>query len=158
MTKSVVYYGSPQQAQLKAEETLPAKLDLILERLNLSERVQDETVAIKMHTGNNIGYSTVHPVFVAKIVKSIKEGGGKPFIVDVPWDISGAEGRGYTPEVLGCPIYPAAGPNERYVYAHEHPFKNIDEWLIAGLVEDASFLINLAHVKGHPSCGFGAGF
>ncbi len=158
MTKSVVYFGSPKQAQLKAEETLPAKLDLILERLNLRTRVKDETVAIKMHTGNNIGYSTVHPVFVAKIVKAVKDGGGKPFIVDVPWDISGAEERGYTPEVLGCPVYPAAGPDERYFYAHEYPFKNINEWLVAGLVEDASFLINLAHVKGHPSCGFGAAF
>jgi hypothetical protein len=29
------------------------------------------------------------------------------------------------------------------------------EWKVAGLVEDASFLVNFAHVKGHPSCGFG---
>jgi uncharacterized Fe-S center protein len=27
---------------------------------------------------------------------------------------------------------------------------------MAGMVHDASFLVNFAHVKGHPSCGFGA--
>ncbi|HNT25517.1 MAG TPA: DUF362 domain-containing protein [Anaerolineales bacterium] len=155
---SIVYYGSPRQARLEASETLPAKLDLILERLNLRERVKGETVLLKMHTGNNIVYSTVHPVFVRRVVKAIKEGGGKPFIADVNWDVDGAETRGYSSEVLGCPVYPAAGPEEQYVYAHERPFKNIQKWLVAGMVQDASFLVNFAHVKGHPSCGFGAAF
>ena len=49
---STVYYGSPRQAQLKAEETLPAKLDLIIEKLKIRERVKDETVAIKLHLGS----------------------------------------------------------------------------------------------------------
>ncbi len=70
-----VFYGSPRQARLEAKETLPAKLDLILEQLHLRERVKDETVVIKMHTGNNIVYSTIHPVFVRKVVEAIKEGG-----------------------------------------------------------------------------------
>jgi len=152
---SQVFFGSPRQARLEAKETLPAKLDLILERLHIRERVKDETVVIKMHTGNNIGYSTVHPVFVRKIVQAVKEGGGKPFVADVNWDVRGAEGRGYASETLGCPVYPAAGPDDKYYYAHEHPYKNIQTWKVAGMIEDATFLINLAHTKGHPSCGFG---
>jgi hypothetical protein len=155
---STVYYGSPRQARLDAKETLPAKLDLILEALNLRERVKDETVAIKMHTGNNIGYSTVHPVFVRKVVQTVLDGGGHPFIADVNWDVRGAEQRGYSKESVGCPVYPAAGPDERYYYAHEHPFRNIQEWHLAGMIQDATFLVNLSHVKGHPSCGFGAAF
>ena len=55
---SPVYFGSARQARLEARETLPAKLDLILERLKVRERVKGEMVAVKMHTGNNIGYST----------------------------------------------------------------------------------------------------
>ncbi len=155
---STVYFGSARQARLEARESLPAKLDLILERLQLRERVKGELVALKMHVGNNIGYSTVHPVFVRKVVQAIKDGGGKPFIADVNWDVAGAEGRGYTAEVLGCPVYPAAGPDEKYVYPHERPYKNIRQWLVAGMIQDASFLVNFAHVKGHPSCGFGAAF
>jgi uncharacterized protein len=152
---SIVYFGSPRQARLVAEETLPAKLDLIIERLNLRERVQGETVAIKVHTGNNIGYSTVHPIFMRKVVQAVLDGGGKPFITDVDWDVRGAEARGYTQETLGCPIYPAAGLQDRYHYKHNHPYKGIEDWEVAGMIEDASFLVNFAHIKGHPSCGFG---
>lgn len=154
--KSTVYYGSPRQAKLEAKETLPAKLDLILDRLNLRDRVKGETVAIKMHVGNNLSYSTIHPVFVRKVVQAIKDGGGKPFIADVNWDVEGAETRGYTHEVLGCPVIPAAGPDEKYFYSFERPYKNLTTWKMAGMIHDASFLVNFAHVKGHPSCGFGA--
>ncbi|RPI24770.1 MAG: DUF362 domain-containing protein [Chloroflexota bacterium] len=155
---STVFFGPARQSRLDPKESLPAKLDLIIERLHLRDRVKGETVVIKMHTGNNIGYSTVHPVFVRKVVQAIKDGGGKPFIADVVWDVAHAEQRGYSSETLGCPVYPAAGPDERYAYPHVHPFKNIECWMLAGAVQDASFLVNLSHVKGHPSCGFGAAF
>ncbi len=155
MEKSIVYFGSAHQARLDAKETLPAKLDLILDRLHIRERVNGERVLIKMHTGTNIGYSTIHPIFVRKVVQAVKEGGGKPFIADVTWDIEGAETRGYTQEVLGCPIYPAASIKDKYFYEVEKPYKNIKTWKMAGLVHDATFLIDFAHIKGHPSCGFG---
>ena len=155
---SKVYFGTARQSRLEAKETLPAKLDLILEKLLIRERVKDEMVVIKMHTGNNIGYSTIHPVFVRRLVQAIKDGGGKPFIADVNWDVAGAETRGYTQETIGCPIYPAAGPDEKYFYEYEKPFKGIKNWKLAGMIHDATFLVNFSHVKGHPSCGFGAAF
>ncbi len=106
---STVYYGSPRQARLEAKESLPAKLDLILEKLNLRARVKDEMVAIKMHLGGELSYSTVHPLFVRKVVQAVKDGGGRPFVTDISWDVWGCEARGYTQETLGCPIFPAAG-------------------------------------------------
>src|SRR5690242_18191649 len=155
---SKVFFGTARQARLEAKETLPAKLDLILEQLHLRDRVNKETVVIKMHTGNNMVYSTIHPVFVRRVVQAIKDGGGKPIVVDLNWDTEGAEARGYASEVIGCPVYPAAGPDEKYFYEHERPYKSIRAWKVAGLVQDSSFLVNFAHVKGHPSCGFGAAF
>ena len=155
---SKVFFGAARQAHLQAKETLPAKLDLILDELHLRDRVKDETVVIKMHTGNNMIYSTIHPVFVRRVVQAIKDGGGKPFVVDVNWDTAGAETRGYSNEVIGCPVYPAAGPDEKYFYEHERPYKNIQKWKVSGLIQDSSFMLNFAHVKGHPSCGFGAAF
>lgn len=155
---SKVFFGTARQARLEAKETLPAKLDLILEQLHLRDRVNKETVVIKMHTGNNMVYSTIHPVFVRRVVQAIKDGGGKPFVVDVNWDTAGAETRGYASEVIGCPVYPAAGPDEKYFYEHERPYKNIQKWKVSGLIQDSSFMVNFAHVKGHPSCGFGAAF
>jgi len=155
---SKVFFGTARQARLEAKETLPAKLDLILDHLHLRDRVKNETVVIKMHTGNNMVYSTIHPVFVRRVVQAIKDGGGKPFVVDVNWDAAGAETRGYSNEVIGCPVYPAAGPDEKYFYEHERPYKNIKSWKVSGLIQDSSFMVNFAHVKGHPSCGFGAAF
>lgn len=152
---SKVYYGSPRQSRLEAKETLPAKLDLILDKLNVRDRVKGEIVALKIHSGSNIGYSTVHPVFVRKVVQAVLDGGGKPFVTDIDWDVQGSESRGYTRETLGCPIYPAAGVKESYYYSHHHPYKGIENWKVAGMIQDATFLINFAHVKGHPSCGFG---
>jgi uncharacterized Fe-S center protein len=134
---SKVFFGSARQARLEAKETLPAKLDLILEQLHLRDRVNKETVVIKMHTGNNMVYSTIHPVFVRRVVQAIKDGGGKPFVVDVNWDTAGAETRGYASEVIGCPVYPAAGPDEKYFYEHERPYKSIQTWKIAGLIQEA---------------------
>ena len=152
---SKVYFGSARQSQLLAKETLPVKLDLILEKLQLRARVKDERVVIKMHTSNNIGYSTIHPVFIRRVVEAVKEGGGKPFVADVSWDTTNAEQRGYSPEVLGCPVYPVAGPDEKYYYEFDQPYKNIQTWKVAGFIKDATFLVNFAHLKGHPTCGFG---
>jgi uncharacterized protein len=151
-----VFFGSARQARLDAKETLPAKLDLIIERLQIRERVKGEKVALKMHLGSNLGYSTIHPLFVRRVVQAVKDGGGRPFILDIDWDTLASESRGYTTETLGCPIFPAAGPDEKYFYSHHHPFNNIQDWKLAGMLQDATFLINLSHVKGHPSCGFGA--
>ena len=156
--KSTVYYGSPRQAKLKAEETLPAKLDLLIDKLDIRERVKGEVVAVKLHVGNNIGYSMIHPVFIRKVVQAVKDGGGKPFVCDVEWDVAGAESRGYTSEVLGCPVIPVGGIGDKYFHAHERPFKNIREWKVAGMIQDAGFLINFAHAKGHPSCAYGGAF
>lgn len=153
-----VYYGSPRQSRLEAKETLPAKLDLILDALQLRERVKNELVCLKLHVGNNIGYSTIHPVFVRKVVQAVKDGGGIPFIADVNWDVEGCEQRGYTSEVLGCQVFPAAGPRESYFYSHDWEYKNLKTWQVAGMVQDASFLVNFAHVKGHPACSFGGAF
>ncbi len=155
---SKVFFGDARQTQLRADETLPVKLDRILEALRLRDRVKGETVAIKMHLGNNVGYSTVHPVFIRRVVQAVKDGGGTPVVTDHAWSVRTAAERGYTPETLGCPIYPIAGPDEKYVYTHQRPYKNITDWAMAGLVQDATFLIDFAHVKGHPACSVGGVF
>ncbi len=151
-----VYWGSPRQTQLDASETLPAKLDLILEKLRVRERVKDHRVAIKIHLGGNIGYSMVHPVFVRKVVQAVKDGGGKPFVTDLPWAVESAHTRGYTAETLGCPLYPSTGVDEKWFVVHPYSYRNLKEFHIGGAIEEATFLIDLAHVKGHPNTGWGA--
>lgn len=155
---STVYFGSARQGRLLSEETLPCKLDLILNQLHIRERVKGESVAIKMHLGGHVGYSTIHPVFVRRVVQAVKDGGGRPFVCDTSGAVGTAAERGYTAETLGCPIYPTGGPDEKYFVTFEREYKNIKEWRLGGTIRDASFLIDLSHVKGHPSCGFGGAF
>jgi len=155
---STVYFASARQARLSADETLPIKLDRIIEKLRIRDRVKDERVAIKMHLGGHVGYSTIHPVFVRRVVQAVKDGGGKPFVTDTAGSCASAAQRGYTQETLGCPIYPTGGLDEKYFYLYHHEYKNIKEWRLGGAIQDATFLIDLSHVKGHPSCGFGGAF
>lgn len=151
---SPVYFGSAKQRRLRADETLPAKLDRIMERLALRDRVKGETVAIKMHLGCNIGYSTLHPLFVRKVVQAVKEGGGTPFVTDTAGAVMTADARGYTRETLGCAILPVAGVRDNYYRVFDEPYKNVREWKVAGEVADATFLIDFAHAKGHSACSY----
>ncbi len=156
MMPSTVYWGSPHQTQLDHRETLPAKLDLILEQLKVSERVKDHRVAIKVHLGVGIGYSVLHPVLVRRVVQAVLAGGGKPFVTDLPWCVEGAATRGYTAETLGCPIYPSTGLDDKTFVSRPFEFRNVTEFHIGTPIVEATFLIDLAHVKGHPQTGWGA--
>jgi uncharacterized Fe-S center protein len=151
-----VYWGSPRQTQLDGKETLPGKLDLILDQLNVRERVKGHNVAIKLHLGFDVGYSMVHPVFVRKVVQAVLDGGGHPFVTDVPGSVATAAQRGYTAETLGCPLYPSTGQDEKWWVKREYEYKNVKEFHIGGAIAEASFLIDFAHVKGHPATAWGA--
>jgi uncharacterized Fe-S center protein len=151
-----VFFGSARQAALDAGETLPAKLDIIIDRLQLRDRVHGEQVCIKMHLGGNLGYSTVHPVFVRRVVQAVKDGGVDPFVTDTPDAVATAASRGYTEETLGCRLMPTGGKNDEEFVVREYEFKGMREWRLGRAMAEATFLIDLAHVKGHPSCGFGA--
>ena len=152
---SPVYWGSPRQAQISPSETLPAKLDLILDKLHIRDRVKDRQVAIKMHLGTNVGYSVIHPVLVRRVVQAVLDGGGKPFVTDLPWCVEGAHTRGYTTETLGCPIYPSTGYKDQNASAVPFTFRGLTEFEIGIPIIEADFLIDLAHVKGHPSSSYG---
>ncbi len=76
-----------------------------------------------------------------RVVKAVKDGGGRPFVTDHAWSALTAAERGYTAETLGCPIFPVAGPDEKYFYTFQRPYKNIKEWGMGGMLHDATFLL-----------------
>jgi len=63
--------------------------------------------------------------------------------------------RGYTETNLGCPVLEGCGHLQKYFYTHKVKFRSFKHVDIAGLINDADFLINFSHVKGHGACGFG---
>jgi hypothetical protein len=156
MLKPTVYFGSVRSATPTPEQSIVGKYDAITEKLGIKDAVKDKNVAIKAHLGLNVGVSTVHPLLIGRLVNLIKSGGGKPFLVDIMEQYPDAVTRGYTPEVLGCPIMPAAGPSDHYFVETEVNYKGLRSLKMAGLVKDADVLIDISHVKGHNSIGYGA--
>jgi len=132
------------------------KFDLIVEQLGIKNAVKDKNVVIKAHLGLNVGISTIHPFLIGRLASVVKAGGGKPFLVDIMEQYPDAVKRGYTSEVLGCPIMPAAGLTDHYYVETDVNYKGLKSLKMAGHVKDADVLIDIAHVKGHNCIGFGA--
>ena len=155
MSKSKVKFSSMAFARWDANETLPAKFKRLLESSDLGGRIKDKSVAIKMHLGANLSYSTIPPVFVRILVDYVKKSGAKCFITDHYVGGKNPEERGYTSSNLGCEILESSGFFEKYFYTRSVNFKNLKHIDVAGLISDADFLINFSHVKGHGCCSFG---
>jgi uncharacterized Fe-S center protein len=136
-----------------ANLTLPARFDRLLDETELSGKVKGKHVAVKMHVGRGIGFTTIHPLFVKKLVDKLKSWGAEVYVTDQ--DVSGARVRGYTEELLGCPILEACGATKKYVYYKDANFKGLKNVDVGGYIHDAEFMIDLSHVKGHGACAYG---
>lgn len=154
-TPSNVYFGSVQHGNRARFASFAAKVDEVVKKLDFKTIDKKDKVAIKMHLGFADGYQTVPVFFVRRIVEAVKKQGAFPFITDNPTSVYNAVNRGYTQETCGCPIIPIAGIKDKYTYEFKADFKNIETLDMAGVLVDADVLIDLAHVKGHNSCGFG---
>ena len=72
---SEVFFTSVKAKKIEAEQTLPSKFDRLLQKCGLDSIVKGKRVLIKMHFGGNIGYTTIHPVFVRTLSKMLKKAG-----------------------------------------------------------------------------------
>ncbi len=145
-------------SNMEQQSTIGAKWDRLLDRLELPGAVKGRRTAIKVHLGGGAGFTTVHPYFVRRLVAAVKAAGASDvFVTDVPDDVQTAVERGYTAEVLGCPILPATGAKDDRVVPKliEPPYHALSEVHLAAEIVEAEALIDLSHVKGHGTCGFG---
>jgi hypothetical protein len=154
--RSIVRFASSKVKELRRHATLPVKFEKLLKSYPLKKMFADCQVAIKIHVGTDIGYTTIHPLFIKLVVDAVKEGGGKPFITDGSGSIPDARARGYTEEVLGAPLIPAAGIANQYAYSKKIGFRSLDTVDLCGNIVDADAIVVLSHVKGHGNSGFGA--
>src|SRR3972149_1198830 len=98
MNMSKVYFASAHVKRLVADDTLPAKFSRLLKHLISNDVLKNQTVAVKMHLGGNVGYTTIHSLFVKVLIDRIKESGGRPFVTGGAGWVSDAKVRGYTEE------------------------------------------------------------
>ncbi len=149
---STVHFASVAYDKYDKSATLPSKFGRMLSQIDLS-KMKGKSVAIKMHVGRAIGFTTIHPLFVKILVDHVKALGGKPFITDQ--SVRDARVRGYTEEYLGCPIVDVCGLLGKYFYPRDVDYKNFKNVDVGGHIHDADYMIDLSHVKGHGSCGYG---
>jgi uncharacterized protein len=152
-----VLFASSDVERLEAKLTLPAKFMRLMDELPMQRVCQGATVAVKVHVGGNLGYTTIPPLFMRLLVEKIKAAGAKSvFLTDGPGATDNALSRGYTAEVLGAPVVMAAGVTEKYFQTKKVKFKSLKELQLCGNIMDADALINFSHFKGHGDCGYGA--
>jgi len=156
--KAELLFARFTSKSLEPKDSIGAKWPRLLDRLDLKSAVRGKRTAIKMHLGGDYGFSTIHPLFVRKLVEKVKEAGARQvFVTDTPHGVRSAAERGYTAEVLGCNLVSVSGTADKYFYKHpvEPAFLSLDEVQLAGEIVDAEAMIDFSHVKGHGACGFG---
>lgn len=152
---NVVRFASAHVKRLDRNASLPAKFGRLLDELSLDRRLKGKRVAIKMHVGGDIGFYTIHPVFVRILVDAIRRAGGYPYVTDGAFSTDAAAARGYTVDAIGCRVVGASGENDRYVYEQPTDVLGLDKVEVCGNVVDADALIVFSHGKGHGHTGFG---
>jgi len=147
MNKSKIKFASMEFDRIDPDTTLPAKFERLLQQASFEKILKGKIVALKMHLGRGLGYTTIHPLFVRILIKKIREAGGELFITDILLphmkDFGGITAKDrYTEDILDAPIYPAAGVFDKYYYSKKVNFKTLSEIQVAGHLHDAEILIS----------------
>lgn len=150
-----VLFASAHVERLDRNHSLPARFGRLLEQCDFAERYKGKRVAIKMHVGGDIGFYTIHPLFVRMVVEAVKKAGGHPYLTDGAFSTDAAVVRGYTPEVVGARVVGASGEHDRYNYTRETGYAGLPTVEVCGNIVDADGLLVLSHAKGHGHSGFG---
>lgn len=162
--KSKVYF-----IDLRAtpKENLVSKLGRLVDITGLSETIKErELVAVKLHFGELGNTAFIRPLFIRKIVESIKGIGGFPFLTDAntlyagtrsdsPSHLTTAIQNGFAYSVVDAPLIIAdglRGKSETAVTVNQKRFKRV---YIGTDIVEADALISVAHFKGHELSGFG---
>lgn len=152
---SKVLFASMGFQSYDSEQTLPARFDRLLDQTNLKDIVKGKTVAIKFHVGSSLSFSTISPIFVRKLVAKVKEWGGECFLTDHGVYHRKPQERGYTEEIIGCPVLDVCGFCGKYYHTVDVDYKTFKHVDVAGHIMDADVMIDFSHVKGHGACGYG---
>jgi len=155
---SELLFASFATSNLEPKNSFGAKWQRLLECLDLKALAADKRIAVKMHLGGGVGFSTIHPYLVRQLVAALQRAGAKEvFVCDGPNAVRKAAERGYTAETIGCQLVPVAGTADKYFYtkAIEPAYLSLSEVELAGEIVDADVLVDFSHIKGHGCCGFG---
>jgi uncharacterized Fe-S center protein len=150
-----------------ARENMLTKLTRLLHEAGIREKIRSrDLVAIKLHFGEKGNTGFIRPIFIRRIVDSIKELGALPFLTDTNTLYRGSRSdsvshivsaidNGFAYPVVNAPIIISGGlrgSSSTQVKINQEIFKQVD---IGKEITEADVLISVAHFKGHELTGFG---
>ena len=156
---SKVFFASARVEKWRYEDSMPGKLERLLKELPVSAYFKaGEWVAVKTHFGSYGAHRTVRPLFLRKVVESLKALGAKPFVTDTV-RIKGldylevANCNGINHLSVGAPVVIADG-----LYGNDNIMVDAGEILgeiaIASAIYDVPAMVVCTHVKGHINAGY----
>ncbi len=156
---SKVFFVPARTRKWKYSESMPGKLERLLEAFSLSTVFEkDEWVAIKTHFGSQGAHRVVRPVFLRKVVDAVKAAGAKPFVTDTV-RIRGLEylevanSNGINHLSVGAPVILADG-----LFGNDNIIVPAGEILgkvaVASVIHDVTAMVVCSHVKGHINAGY----
>ncbi len=162
--KSKVYFTDLRATH---KENLLTKIGKLAEAAGLSKVAgKKDLVAIKIHFGEMGNTAFIRPVFLRKIVESVKETGGIPFLTDAntlyagtrsdaPSHLTTATKNGFAYSVVEAPLVIADGLRGKSEVSVSIKQKHFNEVYIGAEIVQADSLISVAHFKCHELSGFG---
>lgn len=156
---SRVYFASARVHKWKHEDSMPGKLERLLDDIGLDKYFEkDEWVAVKTHFGSEGAHRIVRPVFLRKVVEAVKAAGAKPFVTDTV-RIKGldylevANQNGINHLSVGAPVVLADG-----LYGNDNLMVKAGELLgeiaVASVIHDVPAMVVCSHIKGHINAGY----
>jgi uncharacterized Fe-S center protein len=156
---SKVYFASARVKKWKYDDSMPGKLQRLLSEIELSRYFhENEWVAVKTHFGSDGAHRIVRPVFLRKVVDSLKAVKARPFVTDTVRlkgldYLETANQNGINHLSVGAPVVIADG-----LYGHDNIIVKAGEILgeiaIASLIHDVPAMVVCSHVKGHINAGY----
>ncbi len=165
MMKSTVYYVPVENAE--PEDAVARKLVRLCQGSGLFGRIQArQTVAVKLHFGEEGNQGFVRPAFLAAICDQVRQRLARPVLADTNTLYRGrrtnsadhltlAYEHGFTPEATGAEVIIPDDTRKEYTQDVELNGAYIKTAHLARLFLDADVLIGVAHFKGHLMAGFG---
>jgi uncharacterized Fe-S center protein len=156
---SKVYFASARATKWKYDDSMPGKLERLLNEFDLSHYFGDkEWVAVKTHLGSEGAHRTVRPIFLRKVVDALKKVGAKPFVTDTVrikgldyLEVANQNGINHlsvgAPVVLGDGLY---GNDSIMIKAGDI----LGEIAVASVIHDVPAMVVCSHVKGHIQAGY----
>ena len=151
-----------------SKENLPQKLSRLVKRAGLKNILaNNDLTAVKIHFGEQGNTAYIRPVFIRKIIQTIKKYKASPFLTDANTLYVGTRSNsvshihtaienGFSYSSMDtAPIIIAdglMGKSETKIKVNQ---KNCSNVFIGSEVVNANALVSVAHFKGHELSGFG---